>query len=115
MGPKSTNEELRTPLEQRPDRVGVVARVGVVSIDPLRVVGLKAIFADVRGIEIVPLSIPGALDDAELSLVIVDSGCTTHLFELIGAFRKARPKLKLVVLGTETAPEYIERVIGAGA
>lgn len=109
MGQKSIDEELRTPAEQPPFRIGVVAT------DPLRVVGLKAIFAELSGLEIVPLSIPGALNDAELSLIIVDSGCTTHLFELIAAFRKARPKLKLVVLGNETTPEYIERVIGAGA
>jgi len=109
MGLKSMDEELGTCPERQPDRIGVVAT------DPLRVIGLKAIFADVPGLEIVPLSIPGALDDAELSLVIVDADCTSHLFELIGAFRKTRPRLKLVVLGTEVAQEYIERVIGAGA
>lgn len=109
MGLKPMGEEIEQPPNRRPDRLGVVAT------DPLRVIGLKAIFADVPGLEIVSLSIPGALDDAELSLVIVDADCTSHLFELIGAFRKARPRLKLVVLGTEVAQEYIERVIGAGA
>ena len=109
MGLKLMDEELGARQERQPDRIGVVAT------DPLRVIGLKAIFADVPGLEIVALSIPGALDDAELSLVIVDADCTSHLFELIGAFRKARPRLKLVVLGTEVAQDYIERVIGAGA
>ena len=109
MGLKSMDEGLGARPERQPDRIGVVAT------DPLRVIGLKAIFADVPDLEIVPLSIPGALNDAELSLVIVDAECTSHLFELIGAFRKARPRLKLVVLGTEVAQEYIERVIGAGA
>jgi DNA-binding NarL/FixJ family response regulator len=109
MGLKSMDKGLGALPEKHPDRIGVVAT------DPLRVIGLKAIFADIPGLEIVPLSIPGALDDAELSLVIVDADCTSHLFELIGAFRKARPRLKLVVLGTEVAQEYIERVIGAGA
>jgi DNA-binding NarL/FixJ family response regulator len=109
MGLKSMDEELGTRPEKHPDRIGVVAT------DPLRVIGLKAIFADIPGLDIVPLSIPGALDDAELSLVIVDADCSSHLFDLIGAFRKARPRLKLVVLGTEVAQEYIERVIGAGA
>ncbi|HEY5056285.1 MAG TPA: response regulator transcription factor [Acidobacteriaceae bacterium] len=99
--------------EPRPDGVRV-ARVGVVATDPLRVLGLKAIFADLPDIEIVPLSIPGAFDDAGLSLIIVDSGCTPHLFELLAAFRKARPQLRLVVLGTDTSAEHIERVIGAG-
>ena len=90
-------------------------RVGVVATDPLRVLGLKAIFSDALQLEIVHLSIPGALDDADLCLVLIDAECTTHLFELIATFRKVHPQLKLIVLGNDSDPEYIERVIGAGA
>lgn len=109
MGLRSTDEVLPKCPAAGADRIGVVAT------DPLRIAGLKAIFADLPSLEVLPLSIPGALDDADLSLVIVDSGCTAHLFELIAAFRKARPQLRLVVLGSDTSPEHIERVIGAGA
>lgn len=108
MGPQPADED-RTKGMSSPYRIGVVAT------DPLRIAGLKAIFAEIEGVEIVPLSIPGALNDSGLSLVIVDSGCTRHLFELISAFHKARPQLRLVVLGTDLSPAYIERVIGAGA
>jgi DNA-binding NarL/FixJ family response regulator len=66
-------------------------------------------------LEIVHLSVPGALDDAHLALVLIDAECTPHLFELISTFRQVRPTLRLIVLGNETSPEYIERVIGAGA
>ena len=48
-------------------------------------------------------------------LVLIDAECTDHLFELIATFRQVRPQLKLIVLGNETIPEYIQRVIGAGA
>jgi DNA-binding NarL/FixJ family response regulator len=110
---------LRTPDEEQSNRPAAAtdhaARIGVVATDPLRIAGLTAIFADLPALEIVSFSIPGALNDADLSLVIVDSGCTPHLFELIGAFHKARPQLRLVVLGEDISPEYIERVIGAGA
>jgi DNA-binding NarL/FixJ family response regulator len=91
------------------------ARIGVVATDPLRVFGLKAIFSEATPIEIVPLSIPGALDDASLSLVLIDAECTTHLFELISTFRQVRPQVNLIVLGNETSQEFIGRVIGAGA
>jgi DNA-binding NarL/FixJ family response regulator len=90
-------------------------RVGVVATDPLRVLGLKAIFSEALQLEIVHLSVPGALDDAHLALVLIDAECTPHLHELISTFRQGRPLLKLIVLGNETSPEYIERVIGAGA
>jgi DNA-binding NarL/FixJ family response regulator len=90
-------------------------RVGVVATDPLRVLGLKAIFCDAMQLEIVHLSVPGALDDAHLALVLIDAECTPHLLELVSTFRQVRPTLRLIVLGNETSPEYIERVIGAGA
>jgi hypothetical protein len=38
-------------------------RVGAVATDPLRVLGLKAIFSEAMQLEIVHLSVPGALDD----------------------------------------------------
>lgn len=90
-------------------------RVGVVATDPLRVLGLKTIFRDVMQLEIVHLSIPGALDDGNLGLVLIDAECTTHLFELIATFRQVHPQLKLIVLGNELSQDYVERVIGAGA
>jgi DNA-binding NarL/FixJ family response regulator len=92
-----------------------VERVGIVATNPMRVLGLKAIFAEAMQIEIVQLSVPGVLDDAGLSLVLIDAECTTHLFELLATFRQVRSALKLIVLGTETNLDYIQRVIGAGA
>jgi DNA-binding NarL/FixJ family response regulator len=93
----------------------ITERVGVVATDPLRVLGLKAIFNEVPQLEIVHLSVPGILDDASLSLVLIDSECTSHLFELMATFRQVRPQLKLIVFGNQTEPDYIQRVIGAGA
>jgi DNA-binding NarL/FixJ family response regulator len=93
----------------------IAERVGVVATDPLRVLGLKAIFSEALQLEIVHLSVPGALDDANLSLVLIDAECTDHLFELIATFRQVRPQLKLIVLGSDTCHEHIQRVIGAGA
>jgi DNA-binding NarL/FixJ family response regulator len=90
-------------------------RVGVVATDPLRVLGLKAIFNEAMQLEIVHLSVPGALDDAHLALVLIDAECTPHPLELISTFRQVRPFLKLIVLGNDTSQEYVERVIGAGA
>jgi len=87
-------------------------RVGVVATDPLRVLGLQTILPQ---IEIIHLTAPGALDDVNLSLVLVDAECTSHLFELLATFHHTRPQLKLIVLGTETGPEYIQRIIGTGA
>ena len=94
-------------------------KLGLVATDPLRILGLQTIFADggIKGvsIEIVPLSVPGALDASGLSLILIDSACTDRIFELLAAFRRARPRLRLIVLGLEEDHEYIQRIIGAGA
>jgi DNA-binding NarL/FixJ family response regulator len=103
-----TDEESRGPL-----------KLGLVATDPLRILGLQTMFAEegVKGrpVEIVPLSVPGALDASGVSLILVDAACTDHIFELLAAFRRTRPHLRLIVLGLEEDHEYIQRIIGAGA
>ena len=94
-------------------------KLGLVATDPLRILGLQTIFSDggIKGVpvEIVPLSVPGALDASGVSLILVDSACTDHIFELLAVFRRTRPHLRLVVLGLEEDHDYIQRIIGAGA
>ena len=94
-------------------------KLGLVATDPLRILGLQTIFSDggIKGVpvEIVPLSVPGALDASAVSLILIDSACTDHIFELLAAFRRTRPHLRLIVLGLEEDHDYIQRIIGAGA
>jgi DNA-binding NarL/FixJ family response regulator len=91
-------------------------RIGLLSIDPLRVLGLETILAEKPGMEIVTLSAAnGALELGGFSLVIIDAGCTDHMFELLAGFRRRYPRLKVIVVGMNGEHSYIERVIGAGA
>ena len=53
--------------------------------------------------------------DATLSNVLVDASCTEHLLELLTTFRRMRPLVRLIVMGDSIEPDYIQRVIGAGA
>lgn len=90
-------------------------RIGLVATDPLRTLGLQAIFAANTGLELVELTFPGNPDLAGFALVVLDAGCTDHLFELLASFRQRYPRLKVIVMGMESDPDYIQRVIGAGA
>jgi DNA-binding NarL/FixJ family response regulator len=94
-------------------------KLGLLATDPLRIMGLQEIFSDDRGkfepVEIVSLSVPGALDSSGVSLILLDAACTDHLFELLATFRRTRPHLRLIVLGLEEGHQYIQRIIGAGA
>lgn len=92
-----------------------VARIGLVATGPLRLLGLQAIMAARTDLEVIPLSVPRALDTEGLEMVVIDSAVTEHLFELLAAFRRDRPQLRLIVMGAEKDFDYIERVIGAGA
>lgn len=90
-------------------------RVGLVAADPLRILGLQTIFPDGGPVEVVPLSVPGALDASGVSLILIDSACTDHIFELLATFRRTRPRFRLIVLGLEEDHDHIQRIIGAGA
>lgn len=97
-------------MEETPPKIA--DRIGVVATDPLRIDGLRALLPES---EIIPLSRPDAPEDEDLSMVVVDSSCTSHLFELLATFRHIRPRLRLLVLGDQTDHDYIQRVIGSGA
>jgi len=95
-------------------------RLGLVATDPLRILGLQTIFAQIGPedgpVELVPLSVPGALDaSGGVSMILIDAACTEHIFELLATFRRTRPHLRVIVLGLEEDHEYIQRIIGAGA
>jgi DNA-binding NarL/FixJ family response regulator len=96
----------------------VPLKLGLVATDPLRILGLQTIFSEegIKGgpVEIIPLSVPGALASG-VSLILIDAACTDHIFELLATFRRARPHLRLIVLGLEEDHEHIQRIIGAGA
>ena len=96
-------------------------RVGFVAGDPLRLLGMQAIVEDwhdeggASRATLVPLTLPGVLEDAAPGLVLIDAGCTEHLFVLLETLRRARPRMRMVVIGDSEDPGYIQRVIGAGA
>jgi DNA-binding NarL/FixJ family response regulator len=89
--------------------------IGLVATDPMRILGLQTIFDENGPFKIVLLSVPGAMDASGVSLILIDAACTDHIFELLAAFQRARPHLRLIVLGLEEDHDYIQRIIGAGA
>ncbi len=67
--------------------------------DEVRIEGLRAILDEVPGDgcgwELVLLSEPGALETAQLEVVLVDARATGHLLELLRNFRRLRPQVVL--------------------
>ena len=99
---------------QRPP-VDVRLRVGVIAGDPLRMLGLQAIFEDHIVIAIVPVAECDPLNQLNVDLVMVVAQNTSQVFEAIAELRTACPQMRLIVMATHEEPEFIERVLRVGA
>lgn len=80
--------------------------------DPLRAEGLRVILEDTC--DLLPLTAHETLHTPGLSLALVDTR-EEDLLTMIAAFRRARPALRLIVLGQRDDPVYIQRVVASGA
>ena len=90
-------------------------QIGLVATDELRIAGLRALLADDSSREIIVLSEPRALETLGLELVLIDCSATDHLPELLATFRRLRPRIRLLVIGGNDDPDFIEQTIAAGA
>ena len=99
------------------DRTGSeLWRVGLISTDPLRVLGLQAVLGDGAEIELVLIGQTGGWsDEGGPEVVILDRSATPHLMELLAEFRTGRPEMRVLVLGPEIGGDEIGVVISAGA
>lgn len=87
-------------------------RIGVVSSDALRIEGLRAILEETC--DIVPMTAPETLRDNDLAMVLIDIP-EDDLPALMATLRRARPSLRLIVLGTRSDPGFIQKVVASGA
>jgi DNA-binding NarL/FixJ family response regulator len=87
-------------------------RVGVVCSDPLRIMGLDAILEG--AFTLVPISAHETLSQDGLAMVLIDAQ-EDDLFPMMAAFRRGRPGLRLIVLGSRTDPLYVQKVVANGA
>ncbi len=94
---------------------GSLPRYGLIASDSLRIMGLQAILGDGEHCRLVMLLPPASEDTINLDLALIDTPAEGNVLQLLHACRLQRPRLAVIVLGPESDPEHIERVIGAGA
>jgi DNA-binding NarL/FixJ family response regulator len=90
-----------------------VLRVGMVTSDPLRLMGTQDILG--QTVQVTPLTPPEALREPAIDLVLVDNPILDDLLAIITSFRRGRPALRVVILGPVVGMDVIERIIAAGA
>ena len=92
------------------------ARIGLVASDPLRLVGMEAILADLPGMEPVPLEVEQIPSAGELAVLMLEARSGgDSLPDFITKLRRDYPQLRIIVVGEGLDPLFIESVIGAGA
>lgn len=89
--------------------------IGLIDFEPLRVAGFESVFDNDPLVEVVPTDPSGALAREDLEMVLLGLHNPSDSFELLARLKAARPKLKLIVMGSETDDETIISAIGAGA
>lgn len=95
-------------------------RIGLVSDEPIRLEGLASIF-DTPSREThprlapVPLSVEQLLRGFDLEYLVIDLSSSPTGLEILDAIHRARPGVRLIVIGPEGNDELILRSIMAGA
>ena len=90
-------------------------RIGVVSLEPLRAVGLQTILERTMNVRVETLTEAEALGAEDLAMLLLDAEAGEELLRVVGAFRRRRPELRVIVTGPGLDEDAIAPIIGAGA
>lgn len=90
-------------------------RIGLLDFEPLRLAGFEWVFEGVPEVQAVPIDIAKAMSDASLDLVLLGLHSPGESFDLVARLKAGQPRLKLIVMGSETDDETIISAIAAGA
>ncbi|HVT96894.1 MAG TPA: response regulator transcription factor [Acidobacteriaceae bacterium] len=91
------------------------AKVGLLDFEPLRIAGLREIFAEQPDFQVIATDWASAFRDSALDLVVVVLRDQAFSLALLARLRTRHPGLKVLVIGTGSEPEKILEAIGAGA
>lgn len=99
------------PLPPQPPRL----KIGLMDFEPLRVAGFESVCEQLQHVTIVATTLPKALVDPELDMVILGLHYAVESFDLLAKLKGAQPHLKLIVMGADSDEETIISAIAAGA
>lgn len=88
-------------------------RIAIIASDTLRVAGLEELIGDAALVQ--HISAPELLRGQDYEITILDEPTEELLLATISTLRRARPGLRLIVLGASSDPERIQAAIAAGA
>jgi len=90
-------------------------RIGLIDFEPLRVAGFETVFDNVPDVEVVATDLSEAIAGNGFDMVILGLQNPNDSFELLARLKAAQPRLKLIVMGSESDEETIISAVAAGA
>jgi DNA-binding NarL/FixJ family response regulator len=93
----------------------VLPRFGLIMTDEVRVEGLREILGDGSRCSILTTSLEGVRAVEGLDLIVLDAGLVPPLLEAVAVLRRARPNVRVLVIGWPAAAAQIEALIASGA
>src|SRR6185437_6928968 len=99
------------PISPRTPRL----KIGLLDFEPLRVAGFESVCEALPDVTIVSTRLSQALEDASLDMVILGLHSSAKSFDLLAKLKAGRPRLKMIVMGSESDEETIINAIAAGA
>ncbi|HUB17062.1 MAG TPA: response regulator transcription factor [Acidobacteriaceae bacterium] len=90
-------------------------RVGLLDFEPLRIAGLREIFAQHPDFQVVATDWAAAFKETSFDLVVVVLREQAFSLALLARLRSRHPGLKVLVIGSGSEPERILEAITAGA
>ena len=90
-------------------------KVGLLDFEPLRIAGLREIFAEAQDFQVVATDWAMVFRDLALDLVVVVLRDQAFSLALLARLRSRHPGLKVLVIGAGSEPEKILDAITAGA
>lgn len=102
-----------------PQLSAVPLRVYVLQCDPIRAVGLQAVFEGNAGIEIIVEDSSQPVDkgwlDPSIHIVVIGTQAGARTHKLITSIRSARPDLDILLMASAAGDETVLTVLGLGA
>lgn len=90
-------------------------RIAVVESDPLRLIGFRALLEPEEHLELVSLSLPEIAIEPNIGMALIGERFGHDLFDTISDLKMKRPKLPVIVVGSNMDDKVVLKAIISGA
>jgi len=104
----------KQPLKAAPTKKPLI-RIAVVESDPLRFVGLRALFDSEPDFELISASLPDIGPHQNIDLALLGNCHGQNLFDVMSCLKAPRPQLRIIVTGSGMDEQTILKAIAEGA